>query len=142
MQLQDQRNNDRELAKLEETDTYIKSLETTTRRSSSWSQEILSNVHLLPNKFIFCDKKVKYVKRKSEFFRKFVVEQANSKMLQHAKEKNDFHLILFLPPTLMSVEQVIMLFCQPEKDDYVAKTAAAAIRKVFQFLKDEMPWPP
>ena len=42
----------------------------------------------------------------------------------------------------MSVEQVIMLFCQPEKDDYVAKTAAAAIKKVFQFLKDEMPWPP
>ena len=50
--------------------------------------------------------------------------------------------ILFLPPTLMSVEQVIMLFCQPEKDDYVVKTAAAAIKKVFQFLKDEMPWPP
>ena len=34
-----------------------------------------------------------------------------------------------------------MLFCKPEKDDYVAK-AAAAIRKVFQCLKDEMPWPP
>ena len=46
------------------------------------------------NKFIFCDKEVKYVKRKSEFLRKFVVEQANSKMLQHAKEKNDFHLIV------------------------------------------------
>ena len=41
----------------------------------------------------------------------------------------------------MSVEQVIMLFCQPEKDDYEAKTAAA-IRKVFQCLKDEIPWPP
>ena len=37
MQLQDQRNNDRLLAKLEETDTYIKSLEITTRRSSSSS---------------------------------------------------------------------------------------------------------
>ena len=50
---------------------------------------------------------------------------------------------LFLPPTLMSVEQVIMLFCQPEKDDYVAKAAAAAaIRKAFQCLKDEMHWPP
>ena len=46
------------------------------------------------NKFIFCDKEVKYVKRKSEFLRKFVVEQANSKMLQHAKENNDFHLIV------------------------------------------------
>ena len=34
-----------------------------------------------------------------------------------------------------------MLFCQPKKDDYVTK-AAAAIRKVFQSLKDEMPWPP
>ena len=50
MQLQDQRNNDRLLAKLEETDTYIISLETTTRSSSSSSQENLSNVlcHLLP----------------------------------------------------------------------------------------------
>ena len=35
-----------------------------------------------------------------------------------------------------------MLFCQPEKDDYVAKAATAAIRKVFQYLKDEMHWPP
>ena len=44
MQLQDQRNNDRLLAKLEETDTYIISLEGTTRCSSS------SNAlcHLLP----------------------------------------------------------------------------------------------
>ena len=33
-----------------------------------------------------------------------------------------------------------MLFCEPEKDDHVAK-AAAAIRKVFQCLKDKMPWP-
>ena len=50
MQLQDQRNNDRLLAKLEDTDTYIISLETTTRCSSSSSQENLSNVlcHLLP----------------------------------------------------------------------------------------------
>ena len=50
MQLQDQRNNDRLLAKLEETDTYIISLETTTRSSSSSPQENLSNVlcHLLP----------------------------------------------------------------------------------------------
>ena len=50
MQLQDQRNNDRLLAKSEETDTYIVSLETTTRCSSSSSQENLSNVlcHLLP----------------------------------------------------------------------------------------------
>ena len=44
-------------------------------------------------------------------------------------------------PTVMSVKQLHMLFCQPEKDDYVTK-AAAAIRKVFQCLKDEMPWPP
>ena len=52
MQLQDQRNNDRLLAKLEETDTYIISLETTTRSSSSSSQENLSNVlcHLLPKR--------------------------------------------------------------------------------------------
>ena len=50
MQLQDQRNNDRLLAKSEETDTYIISLETTTRCSSSSSQENFSNVlcHLLP----------------------------------------------------------------------------------------------
>ena len=50
MQLQDQRNNDRLLAKLEETDTYIISLETTTRSSSSSPQENLSSVlcHLLP----------------------------------------------------------------------------------------------
>ena len=50
MQLQDQRNNDRLLAKLEETDTYIISLEGTTRCSSSSSQENLSNAlcHLLP----------------------------------------------------------------------------------------------
>ena len=50
MQLQDQRNNDRLLAKLEDTDTYIISLETTTRCSSSSSQENFSNVlcHLLP----------------------------------------------------------------------------------------------
>ena len=44
MQLQDQRNNDKLLAKLEETDTYIISPKTTTRRSSSSSQENLSNV--------------------------------------------------------------------------------------------------
>ena len=49
--------------------------------------------------------------------------------------------MLFLHPTVMSVEQVIMLFCEPEKDGYVAK-AAAAIRKVVQCLKDEMSWPP
>ena len=50
MQLQDQRNNDRLLAKSEEIDTYIISLETITRCSSSSSQENLSNVlcHLLP----------------------------------------------------------------------------------------------
>ena len=47
--------------------------------------------------------------------------------------------ILFLHPTVMSVEQVIMLVCELEKDDYVAK-AAAAIRKVVQCLKDV--WPP
>ena len=47
------------------------------------------------NKCIFCDKEVKYVKRKSKFLRKCVVEQAKSKMLQHAKEKNEFHLIFF-----------------------------------------------
>ena len=38
----------------------------------------------------------------------------------------------------MSVEQAIMQFCEPEKDDYVAK-AAAVIRK--KCLKDKMPWP-
>ena len=54
----------------------------------------MSNVscQLLPNKCIFCDKEVKYVKRKQEFRRKCVAEQANSKILQSAKEKNDFHL--------------------------------------------------
>ena len=50
IQPQEQRNNDRLLAKLKETDTYITSLGTTTRSSSSSSQENLSNVscHLLP----------------------------------------------------------------------------------------------
>ena len=38
----------------------------------------------------------------------------------------------------MSVEQVITLICDPEKDDYVAK-AAPAIRKEGRCLKDEMP---
>ena len=47
-----------------------------------------------------------------------------------------------MPPTLMSDEQVIMLFCEQEEVDYVAKAAAAAIRKVFQCLKDEMPGSP
>ena len=47
---------------------------------------------LLPNKCIFCDQEVTYVKRKREFRRKYVVEQAKSKILQHAQEKNDFHL--------------------------------------------------
>ena len=47
---------------------------------------------LLPNKCIFCDQEVTYVKRKREFRRKYVAEQAKSKILQHAKEKNDFHL--------------------------------------------------
>ena len=37
--------------------------------------------------------------------------------------------ILFLHPTVMSVEQVIMLVCEPEKDDYVAKAAAAQLEK-------------
>ena len=41
----------------------------------------------------------------------------------------------------MSFEQVIMLFCEAEKDDYVAK-AAAAVREEVKCLKDEMPWPP
>ena len=55
----------------------------------------MSNVlcHLLPNKCIFCDKEVKYVKRKREFLRKCVAEYGKSKILQHAKEKNDFRLI-------------------------------------------------
>ena len=48
---------------------------------------------------------------------------------------------LFLHPFAMSVQQVTMLFCEPEKDDYVAK-AAAAIRKEVKCLKEEMPWPP
>ena len=54
----------------------------------------MSNVscQLLPNKCIFCDKKVKYLKRKQEFLRKCVAEQAKSKILKRAKEKNDFHL--------------------------------------------------
>ena len=41
----------------------------------------------------------------------------------------------FLHPSVMSVEQVITLFCEPEKDDYVPK-ATPAIRK------NEMTWPP
>ena len=58
----------------------------------------MSNVscHLLLNKCIFCNKEVKYVKRKREFLRKCVAEQAKSKILHHAKE-NDFDLIAFAP---------------------------------------------
>ena len=41
----------------------------------------------------------------------------------------------------MSVEQVIMLYCEAEKDDYIPKVAAP-IRKVVQCLKDAIPWPP
>ena len=47
------------------------------------------------NKCIFCDKEVKYVKRKSKFLRKCAVEQGKSKTLHHAKENNCFHLIVF-----------------------------------------------
>ena len=48
---------------------------------------------------------------------------------------------LFVHPSVMSFEQVIILFCEPEKDGYVAK-AAAAIRKEAKCLKDEMAWRP
>ena len=47
------------------------------------------------NKCIFCDKEVKYVKRKSKFPRKCAVEQGKSKTLHHAKENNCFHLTVF-----------------------------------------------
>ena len=73
IQLQDKIKNDRLLAKLEETDTYIISPKRTTRRYSS-SKEKLPNAscHLLPNKCIFCYKEVKYVKRKRDFLKKCV----------------------------------------------------------------------
>ena len=48
---------------------------------------------------------------------------------------------LFLHPSVMSGEQVIIQFYEPKKDDYVAK-AAAAIRKEVKCSKDEMPWLP
>ena len=48
----------------------------------------------LQNKCIFWDKEVTYIKRKSEFLRKYAAEKAKSKMLQYAKKKNDFHLIV------------------------------------------------
>ena len=41
----------------------------------------------------------------------------------------------------MSVEQVIMLFCEMEKDDYVSKEPGT-IREVVKCLKDKMPWSP
>ena len=47
------------------------------------------------SKCIFCDKEVKYVKRKSKFLRKCAVEQGKSKTLHHAKENNCFYLIVF-----------------------------------------------
>ena len=95
IQLQDKRNNDKLRAKLEETEMYIISPETTTWYSSSSSKENLpsGSCHLLTNKCIFCDKEVNYVKRKREFLRKYAVEQAKGNILHHAKEKNDFHLI-------------------------------------------------
>ena len=48
---------------------------------------------------------------------------------------------LFLHRFVMSVEKVIMQFCEPEKDDYVAKAAATKCVCV-KCLKHEMPWPP
>ena len=48
---------------------------------------------------------------------------------------------LFLHTFVMSVEQVIILFFEPGKDDYAAKSAAA-IRKEGKCLKDHSPWPP
>ena len=39
----------------------------------------------------------------------------------------------------MSVEPVIILFCEPKKDGYTAK-AAAAISKEVKCLKDEVSW--
>ena len=43
--------------------------------------------------YIFCDKEIKCLKRKREFLRNCVVEQTKSKILHHAKEKNDFDLV-------------------------------------------------
>ena len=48
---------------------------------------------------------------------------------------------LFLHPSVISVEEVILLFREPEKGEYVAKEAAA-IRKEDKCLKDEMSWSP
>ena len=58
------------------------------------------------NKCIFWDKEVTYIKRKSEFLRKYAVEQAKSKMLQYAKKKNDFHLIVLASTNDLTAAEV------------------------------------
>ena len=58
------------------------------------------------NKCIFWDKEVTYIKRKSEFLRKYAVEQAKSKMLQYAKKNNDFHLIVLASTNDLTAAEV------------------------------------
>ena len=76
---------------------------------------------------IFCDKEVKYLKRKSEFLWKFVVEQAKSKMLRHAKEKNDFHFIV-----LAWTNDLIAAEAQYHSSCYTEYTRSATGKKVIE----------
>ena len=83
--------------------------------------------HLLPNKCIFCDKEVKYVKIKREFLWKSVLEEAKGKILHHAKEKNDFHLI-----ALTSANDLIAAETQYHPSCYADYTRPVTGKKVVE----------
>ena len=79
------------------------------------------------NKCIFCDKEVKYVKRKSEFLRKYDFEQGKSKMLQHAKEKNYFHLTVFASTNHLTAAEA-----QYHSSDYTDYTRPVTCKRVIE----------
>ena len=124
--------------------------EATTRCSSSSSKKNLPSVscNLLRNKCIFCDKEVKQVKRKREFLRKCVAEQAKCKILQHGKEINDIHLTALASTNdLIAAEAQHHLLCYRdytrlvtgkkvvEKSDY-QKLELEAFHKVIKGCRD------
>ena len=101
------------------------------------------------NKYIFCGKEVKYVKTKSEFLRKRVVEQAKSNILQHAKEKNHFHLIVLVSTNdLIAAEAQYHPSCYADytryftgikvvgKSDYHQQLELEAFQEVIKYCND------
>ena len=79
------------------------------------------------NKCKFWDKEVTYIKRKSEFLKKYAVEQAKRKMLQYAKKKNDFHLIV-----LASINDLTAAEVQYHSSRYTYYTCPVTGKKVTQ----------